>query len=402
MPTSTKRKAPGKLAAPVSKANVKVPNKATIDESRTSVSAGDAVTETIEISSGEEQDDYESSDDEEAKAQLKALRESMRRSEAFPTTNGKPAKKQQSGDEDGSDAEETSPSFGELLRGNEAIDVPALLQQSISKDALATTSKQAVVPPSHQSLTTVLTQALKTDDSEQLERCLHTSDTTTIRNTIERIDSSLAGTLLNKLAARLYRRPGRAGTLMVWVQWTLVAHGGALASQPGVVSSLNGLQKVMAERAKGLNSLLALQGKLDLLQAQMSLRRKMKQNANPANADEAEDEDDENVIWVEGETENNSPDANASRRKRARRDSGSDEEAPITNGFGGDSEDDDEDSAAEGVDADDSDAEEALDENEIEFDDGDDSMGEDEESDGEAAPPSKFQKVANFLSGKRK
>lgn len=397
MPGSTKRKAPAKLAAPVSKGNVKTPTKANIDESLTSVSAGDAIGDTIEISSGgEDQSEYESEDDAKGQAQLNGIMESLKKK---PQTNGKASKKTAAGD-DGSDGEDAAPSFGELLRGNEAIDVPALLQQPISKDALVQSSKQVLVPPSHQSLTTVLTQALKTDDTEMLERCLHTTDTATIRNTIEHIDSSLAGVLLNRVAARLYRRPGRAGTLMVWVQWTLIAHGGALASQPGVVQGLNGLHKVMSERAKGLNSLLALRGKLDLLEAQMELRRRMKRESGPA-GDGSEDEDeDEDVIWVEGEAEDGNSLTNtpASRRKRARDDE-DDDDAPMTNGIGGDSDDSDADSVDDD-DEDDSAGEEAVDENEIVFDEAEES-GEDEESDAEPAPPSKLQKVASFFS-KRK
>ncbi|SCV42631.1 related to UTP5 protein [Fusarium fujikuroi] len=391
---STKRKAPVKLAAPVARTSARIPNKSVIDESKASIAGPDALqpsqVETIEISSDNDSDedisDAESPEEEQTAHETAVT--NARQKAAKQKPNG------QSNDEE-SDAEGTSPSFGELLRAeNDIIDVPSALNGAV----VSQPSRNAIVPPTHQSLTTVLSQALRTDDTDLLESCLHTTDLPTIRNTIERLDSALAGTLLTKLAARLYRRPGRAGNLMTWVQWTLVAHGGALASQPKVIHSLSGLQKVLAERAKGLSSLLALKGKLDMLEGQMDLRRKMSRPGlhNGDNSDSDEDED-EDVIWVEGEDD-------AARTPGRRRGldtefDDSDDDVPITNGFVGDS-DDEEDSAGE---EDDSDAEESLDEDEVNHDDVDESMGEDEESDVEAAsaPPSKLQKTAGSF-GKRR
>ncbi|CEJ80653.1 hypothetical protein VHEMI00824 [[Torrubiella] hemipterigena] len=388
MPTATKRKAPVKLATPAVRSGVKVQNKTKIDESNATIVAAEAETapaiETIEISSGEE---YESSDDdidmEQANGAAAAAAAGRRNSKAL--VNGKAAK---GDDEDGSDGEATSPSFGELLRGSDAVDVTALLAQPITAaGVVARTSDKAINPVSHRSLTATLTQALKSDDTDLLESCLSTGDLPTIRNTIEEIDSTYAGILLTKLAARLYRRPGRAGNLMTWVQWTIIAHGGALASQPKVIQGLNGLQKVLAERAKGLNSLLALKGKLDLLQGQMDLRRKMQSGKGIADEDDLDEDVDEHVIWVEG-------DNNA-------RAGGDDDDgaAPLANGYDAMSDDDEDD---ESVVEDDQESVEGdeLDEHEVAYDEPEESNGEDEESDAEPAPPSKLQKVANYFKRK--
>lgn len=387
---STKRKAPAKLAAPVAKKSANISSKNTIDESRTSVSGTDAVQasnlDTIEISSDAESE-Y-TSDEENGPEQVNGggAKDAVQASTKKTNT----AAAADESNDAGSDAEGGSPTFGELLRGNEAIDVSSLLQQAVTSTAVQP-SRTTIAPPSLQSLTTVLTQALKTDDTELLESCLHTTDLTTIRNTIERIDSSLAGILLNKLAARLYRRPGRAGNLMIWVKWTLIAHGGALSSQPKVVQSLNGLQKVLAERAKGLNSLLALKGKLDLLEGQMELRRKMKRGTALIKDGENDDEEDadENVIWVEGETQD----------ERLANGLVDDDDAHMANGLIPDSDGEDDDSDVE-EDDDVEGADESLDEDEVDHDDVDESMGEEEESDAEPAPPSKLQKVAGFFKRK--
>uniref|UniRef100_A0A0B7JNW3 Small-subunit processome Utp12 domain-containing protein n=2 Tax=Bionectria ochroleuca TaxID=29856 RepID=A0A0B7JNW3_BIOOC len=335
---STKRKAPGKLAAPTVKSSARRATKSVIDESRTSVAGTDALPssqqDAIEISSDEASDDGFTDEEEAAMAD-----ESMTGTEAPPQLNGNHSGK-----------------------------------------------------PGQR-------RALRTDDVDLLESCLHTTDRTTIQNTIESIDSALAGNLLNKLAARLYRRPGRAGTLMTWVQLTLIAHGGALASQPKVIQSLSGLQKVLAERAKGLTSLLALKGKLDMLESQMDLRRRMQHRSRAINQGEDEDEE-EDVVWVEGEVEDEELGSGLKSRRRRVTDDDDDSDVPALNGAIGESSDEDDDSEEE-IDDSEDEGESLLDEDEVDHDDVDDSMGEDEESDVEAAPPSKVQKVAKSFS-KRK
>ncbi|RGP59782.1 u3 small nucleolar rna-associated 5 [Fusarium longipes] len=391
--STTKRKTPVKLAAPVSRTSARIPNKSVVDESMASIAGPDAYgsqVETIEISSD--------ADSDEDLSDAESLNEQQEQQQSTEETSSAKILKKKVDDEvneEEEDAEGTSPSFGELLRAeNDIIDVPSALNGAIASHP----TRNAIVPPSHKSLGTVLTQALRTDDTDLLESCLHTTDAGTVHNTIERLDSALAGILLTKLAARLYRRPGRAGNLTVWVNWTLIAHGGALASQPKVLQSLSGLQKVLSERAKGLSSLLALKGKLEMLDSQMKLRRRM-YSGSLQNTGESDSDSDEDVIWVEGEDEA----ARTPGRRRALEgdfdESDDDADVPIANGFVGDS-DDEEESAGEEVD---SDAEESLDEDEVDHDDVDESMGEDEESDVEAtaAPPSKLQKTAGNFSKRR-
>jgi len=394
---STKRKAPGKLAPPTIKSGARIPTKSAIDESRTTVANTDVLpatqTETVEISSDSDSDEDLSDEEQEADADEPQINGDSH-------VNGNRTVKSEEHDEaeDESDGEAGAPSFGELLRSNDAIDVPALLQNlSPTSGAVAKPTRKTITAPHHNSLTTVLSQALRTDDTDLLESCLHTTEATTVRNTIENIDSMLAGTLLEKLAARLYRRPGRASSLMTWVQWTLIAHGGVLASQPKVIQSLSGLQKVLSERARGLSSLLALKGKLDLLDSQMKLRKKMQQQILPGQGSADEDEGD--VVWVEGEDKEDGANGVATSRRDQLADDDDDE--PVVNGVMGDSSDE-EDLEDEEDDEESEDGEESLDEDEVDHDDVDESMGEEEDSDVEAAaPPSKVQKVAKSFS-KRK
>ncbi|EEP80292.1 predicted protein [Uncinocarpus reesii 1704] len=197
------------------------------------------------------------------------------------------------------EADEGEPSFGDLVRANTAkqIDVAAELDET-ETGALTTTrpSKSLNQLSAGLSLATVLSQSLKTNDHNLLESCLHTTDVNIVRATIQRLDSSLAATLLQKLAERLSSRPGRYGNLLVWVQWTCVAHGGSIAGHPEILKRMTSLFKVLDQRSASLSSLLLLKGKLDMLDAQLGLRRSL----NQAREGRTESEDDD-VIYVEGQ-----------------------------------------------------------------------------------------------------
>lgn len=302
--------------------------KGRVDEATAVVSGGyaghgdvdmeDAAPEVIEISSAEEESDYSSSDDENAATASK---------ETAPAVNGtdRPL-------EDGT-AEPEELSFGERLKAHEpepetaresrVVDVEsAFVGADADARELATASiRRPLAAPSATSLSTVLTQALRTNDQELLDSCLRVNDVDTIYSTIERLPSPLVGALLQKLAERLHKRPGRPGMLMVWVQWSLATHGGYLATQSSLIKQTATLTKVLTQRSTGLQPLLALKGRLDMLQTQLELRRRNQERA-------ARDDMDEAVIYVEGEEETSSDEDEADvsdvamedSRKRSRRD----------------------------------------------------------------------------------
>ncbi|PVI07276.1 NUC189-domain-containing protein [Periconia macrospinosa] len=262
------------------------------------VAMADAGAQVIEISSAEEESEYSSLDEQDA--EVGAQEES-----AAPVADG-PV-----GDNEASPEPEEM-SFGDRLRAQapeeidrapQIVDVDSnFVGSNADSRALATaTINQPLAAPSATSLGTVLTQALRTNDQELLDSCLRVNDVETVYATIERLPSPLVGTLLQKLAERLHKRPGRPGMLMVWVQWSLSAHGGYLATQPQLVKQLATLNKVLKERASGLQPLLALKGRLDMLHTQLDLRRRNQKRA-------ANDDMDEAVIYVEGEEESSADD----------------------------------------------------------------------------------------------
>jgi len=195
----------------------------------------------------------------------------------------------------GEENEEEEITFGDLIAPTDSttmVDVESILR---TETDIARPSQSTIVPPSTTTLSTVLSQALRTNDTQLLESCLLVNDLSAVRGTISRLPSPLAESLLSALAARLHARPGRANNLMVWLQWTLVAHGGYLAGRQGLVARLGALQRAVRERANGLRPLLELKGRLDMLSAQMELRR--------GAVVEGESEDEGVVVYVESDSE---------------------------------------------------------------------------------------------------
>jgi U3 small nucleolar RNA-associated protein 5 len=385
-----------------------MPTKTRIDETRTAVSTADSThpsvkgtQETIEISS-DSSSDYELEENDASDVEDDGKDTNQKKTTSLPENGVNGDTEMAEAAEEGNDDEEAEPTFGDLVRGNTTVDVAASLQESQQK-ASATSStaltkpSRAIAPPTLSSLGTVLNQALKTNDKELLESCLTTTDLPTIRATISRMDSSLAGDLLFNLASRMHRRPGRANSLMTWVQWTLVSHGGALAGRADLVERLSELNRVLEERSRGLQSLLTLKGKLDMLDSQMQLRRENRARRREEEEEDKEEEDEEEgVIYVEGEED---VEVNGGGKRIP-----DDEDVMLANGIGGESDDDeDEDEESD----DDMDAEldvmgeDDLDEDEVDFDDVEEEDDEDESEAEVAAPPAKLRKTAKSTPKRR-
>lgn len=267
--------------------------------------------EVISISSAEEETDYE--DERPGKMSQRLSNEDPPPEPASRQGNSSSQEADvamEDADEKSSEAHEGAaeadePTFGEMIKANAPgpVDVQAAFAAP-NAQALALSNEQLLQLPSGMSLGTVLTQSLRTNDISLLETCLHVRDINVVRATIERLDSSLASTLIQKLAERFHSRPGRAGSLLAWIQWTVVAHGGYLASQPGAMKTLASLHRVITDRARSLPLLLSLKGKLDMLEAQMNLRTTMQSRSKAQNMMDEDDEED--VVYVEGQEENDS------------------------------------------------------------------------------------------------
>ncbi|KAF2862576.1 NUC189-domain-containing protein [Piedraia hortae CBS 480.64] len=192
----------------------------------------------------------------------------------------------------GSDVDmKDGPTFGELALTRHAD--PIEVESARAKDTTTLVRKEASATTS---LSSALTQALRVNDTDLLESCLKINDLPSIQATIERLQPTQAVTLLVRLSERIHKRPGRASHLMLWVRWTLVSHGGFLATQPEPKARMRTLSQVVRNRGNGLSALLQLKGKLDMLNAQLELRQRIEANK------QSDAETEEVTVYVEGES----------------------------------------------------------------------------------------------------
>lgn len=277
--TGTKELVKAKSVASITVRNgVEDKGKPHVDESSTVVTNGlgvagsqDAAIE-IESSGEEEEADDESASDADADDASEASDEDM--TDAPPATSQTlvPATSDPTGEElVATEAEPAEPSFADRLAAlhPKTIDIPS----TSSVQPLVTSGHLSL--PTGMSLSTVLTQSLRTNDAPLLEACLHTPDPAIVRNTLTRLDPSLASILIQKLAERIVSRPGRYGGLQVWVQHLCVAHGASISQNPAARESLKTLYYALDQRASGLPSLLLLKGKLQMVEGQLRFRREI-------------------------------------------------------------------------------------------------------------------------------
>ncbi|KAI6047320.1 hypothetical protein EDC04DRAFT_2556539 [Pisolithus marmoratus] len=179
------------------------------------------------------------------------------------------------------------------------------------------------VVPAH-SLTRTLIQALHSSDSRLLETCLNHSDTSLIRNTVRRLPPQLCLPLLlacvEKLArgARAANMKGggggassqRATVLITWIKTTLTVHSSHLMTMPDLVARLAGLHATLTSRLALQDSLLSLNGKLDMVLCQIEMRS----SSTPAPLKSKKDGNSRRFTaqqptrYVEGESENEDAD----------------------------------------------------------------------------------------------
>ncbi|KIY45246.1 WD40 repeat-like protein [Fistulina hepatica ATCC 64428] len=175
------------------------------------------------------------------------------------------------------------------LTGTEVVpasDSDDAQDQPMQKSKSATHRKQAdldIVPAN--SLTRTLIQALHSSDSRLLETCLAHSNATLIRNSVRRLPPQLVVPLLNACVERLGRgaraanmRGGGGGAssqrgtgLITWIKTVVAVHSGHLLTVPDLVARLAGLHATLMVQLALQESLLSLNGRLEMVLAQVEM-----------------------------------------------------------------------------------------------------------------------------------
>lgn len=189
-------------------------------------------------------------------------------------------------------------SLGQRLKASAKKDVDGDDDEG-EKDATDTPTMPA------QSLATLLTQSLNSNDKNLLESCLSQKDLNIIRNSVNRLPSQLAIPLLNQCTTRL-AKPGRAGpkrakALLEWSKAVLTIHTAYLLSVPQITQKLLGLHSALSQRINSHEQLMSLSGRLDVVLSQIALQRSIQEERR--SAEQGKQKSNNAVTYVEGDSD---------------------------------------------------------------------------------------------------
>lgn len=161
------------------------------------------------------------------------------------------------------------PTLGDLVA-----DMRLAEQKSASADAPET----MVAPPvtaevavegvvQANSLAVLLTQALRSEDRQLLERCLSVGDPAVITNSVQRLQAPDATSFLQAAVAIMARKPQRAHQLMPWMQALVLAHAAYFIASPAARRVLMAMHAAIDARCLHKDRLEELAGRIELIEA---------------------------------------------------------------------------------------------------------------------------------------
>lgn len=121
------------------------------------------------------------------------------------------------------------------------------------------------------SMTQMLVQALNSQDKRLLEDVLSNgAKPAIIQNTVKRLPVNCLIPFITELVHRIQASPSRGSHLVPWIKNVMTIHMSYLMSVPNLVESLGGLYQMFESRVAVYSRLCKLQGRLDLMLAQVS------------------------------------------------------------------------------------------------------------------------------------
>jgi U3 small nucleolar RNA-associated protein 5 len=172
-------------------------------------------------------------------------------------------------DEEKQQQQQSEPSLWEQIR---ELEMQNTHGEDVEEDKDETAAFRRSLPagraPRANSLSTLLSQALRADDRALLERCLSVSDESVIKRTVAALSSDEAIAFLALVVERLNARPHHGLHLSRWIRGVLCKHASYLMSAPRAKTALSALHQMIESRVSLMKPLLQLSGRLDLLLSQ--------------------------------------------------------------------------------------------------------------------------------------
>ncbi|XP_064622092.1 WD repeat-containing protein 43-like [Lineus longissimus] len=128
----------------------------------------------------------------------------------------------------------------------------------------------ATHPPQADTLATLLTQGLQSQDKLIINNVLQTNNEKIIKNTVRRLPVPVVIPLVKELSRRMHGHAQVGHVLIKWVKMVLTIHTSYLMTFPEIVDTLSSLYQMMDYRVGMFSRLSKLQGKLELMLSQVT------------------------------------------------------------------------------------------------------------------------------------
>merc|ERR1712070_259102 len=152
--------------------------------------------------------------------------------------------------------------------------------------------------PKSGTLTSMLLQAIQSSDNALLDEVLSSANERIVKATVARLPSKMVVPFFRKIVHKLEVRPGRGGSLLVWIRSVLASHASHLLTLPDLANVLKDLYGMAEARLNAYPAISRLSGRLDLLLAQAD-------RSHQVGADLAEVDEDivPRAVYIEPEEE---------------------------------------------------------------------------------------------------
>ncbi|XP_041353730.1 WD repeat-containing protein 43-like [Gigantopelta aegis] len=137
-------------------------------------------------------------------------------------------------------------------------------------DAISIEKTSAKAPPVANNFALLLTQGLTSNDSKILNHVLQKTGDRLLKNTIKKLPITMIIPLMQELSRRMQGSPQSGSNTVKWIKTVLAIHTSYLITCPDIIEKLSGLYQMMDSRVSTFSKLSRLQGKLDLMLAQIS------------------------------------------------------------------------------------------------------------------------------------
>lgn len=130
----------------------------------------------------------------------------------------------------------------------------------------------------------------------------NSSDEEVVRKVVQRINLPASSELVTILGTEFMSQP-QDSNLSVWVKWLILTYGSAFTKSRDHMVLVSSIRSLLDKELENMPKLLSLQGRLELLKAQLQLRKEMRSVSLEEEAESEVLPNGNSVVYVNGEND---------------------------------------------------------------------------------------------------